>query len=66
MRRFVIAFILLVIPVVITAQSVVGSRHDLSDPSGTNEPCVFCHTPHGASSLVKALVKVISPPLAVA
>ena len=29
--------------------SIVGSKHDLST-AATPEPCVFCHTPHGAST----------------
>ena len=31
------------------AQTIVGSKHDLSTTSGLNEPCVFCHTPHASS-----------------
>lgn len=55
MRRWsVIAVTVLGLPALITAQTIVGSRHDLSDPAGTNEPCVFCHTPHGASSTLAA------------
>lgn len=33
---------------------VADSKHNLSDPAATNEVCVFCHTPHGASSDVTA------------
>lgn len=31
------------------AGSIVGSKHDLSDAAGTDEICVFCHTPHFAN-----------------
>ncbi len=38
-------------PMALGAQStsLVGSKHDLST-STTPEPCVFCHTPHAAST----------------
>ena len=36
------------------AQSVVGSKHDLSRAGGLDEVCIFCHTPHNASSQVAA------------
>ena len=30
---------------------IVGSAHDLSpDTTGTDQVCVFCHTPHGAAT----------------
>lgn len=36
------------------SNTVVGSSHDLSDPAGTvagsNQICVFCHTPHNANA----------------
>ena len=35
------------------AQTISGSRHDLSTRTsvpGTTEVCVFCHTPHGATT----------------
>lgn len=43
------------------AQSIVGSKHDLSSGGSnttirsttTAETCVFCHTPHGASTAVQ-------------
>jgi len=31
-------------------QTVVGTAHDLSGTGGTNEVCVFCHTPHQAAA----------------
>ena len=32
---------------------VAGSRHDLSSPWGdSNQPCVFCHTPHSANTTI--------------
>jgi len=31
------------------SQSVIGSKHDLSDSYGDRDACVFCHTPHGGS-----------------
>jgi predicted CXXCH cytochrome family protein len=31
------------------AGTIVGSKHDLSAVDGTNEICVFCHTPHSAN-----------------
>jgi predicted CXXCH cytochrome family protein len=37
------------------AQSVVGSKHDLSTGWGDNrDACVYCHTPHGASTTLSA------------
>jgi predicted CXXCH cytochrome family protein len=33
--------------------SVVGSKHDLSGNS-SDQPCVYCHTPHFASSTISA------------
>ncbi len=30
--------------------TIVGSKHDLSTSSGTNQVCVFCHTPHQANA----------------
>jgi predicted CXXCH cytochrome family protein len=34
---------------------VVNSLHNLSAGSGTNQVCVFCHTPHGANTSTTAL-----------
>lgn len=34
---------------VANADTIVGSKHDLSDPVGTNKVCLFCHTPHNAN-----------------
>jgi len=36
-----------------TQGTVIGSKHDLSTTS-TPDACVFCHTPHGASSTIGA------------
>jgi predicted CXXCH cytochrome family protein len=56
----VIVFALsLLISQVVLAQTIVGSRHDLSAYSSSHdaqwadygEVCVYCHTPHNASSL---------------
>ncbi len=58
--------LLLILPLVAEAASVVGSRHDLSSTNtgvnavkvtgdggtgfDTTQTCVFCHTPHGSQS----------------
>ena len=49
----------IVIAGAVAQAGVVGSKHDLSSggsspykTTGTNEVCVFCHTPHAASSSV--------------
>jgi len=37
------------------AQSIAGSKHDLgANITGTNEICVFCHTPHGSNTSAEA------------
>ena len=35
----------------VQGQTVIGSKHDLSNPSSppSDRVCVFCHTPHGAN-----------------
>ena len=58
-RRFVALFailsLVLAIPGFVRAGSVIGSRHDLSTADQySNEPCVFCHTPHFANTSVAA------------
>ena len=45
--------LLLMLSLSVQAASVVGSKHDLSTPE-TPEPCVYCHTPHGASDSITA------------
>ncbi len=35
--------------VALAQSTIVGSKHDLAERGGTNETCVFCHTPHQAS-----------------
>lgn len=35
---------------VATADSIVGSKHDLSTAGGVDEICVFCHTPHNSNA----------------
>lgn len=35
---------------VAVADSIVGSKHDLSTAGGVDEICVFCHTPHDANA----------------
>jgi predicted CXXCH cytochrome family protein len=38
-------------PILSWAGTVIGSKHDLSGNGwGTNEICIFCHTPHNAKS----------------
>jgi hypothetical protein len=34
----------------VDAQSIMRSKHDLSTSYGDRNACVFCHTPHGAST----------------
>jgi predicted CXXCH cytochrome family protein len=47
----VAAAAVIVMSVAALAQSVVGSKHDLSTGWGDNsDACVYCHTPHGAST----------------
>lgn len=39
----------------VTAQTISGTSHDLSANGwGSNELCVFCHTPHNATTAVTA------------
>lgn len=38
----------------IAAQTVIGSRHDLSTSGFSDQACAFCHTPHGANTDVIA------------
>ncbi len=54
-RVLIICLAVLVTAVMANAQSVVGSKHDLSTTGGTpatdvTRVCVFCHTPHQASA----------------
>ena len=57
-----LAFGLVVVSLPATAaNTITGSEHDLSDTNvggsavaGTEEICVFCHTPHGANTNVTA------------
>ncbi|MCF6281796.1 MAG: cytochrome c3 family protein [Candidatus Polarisedimenticolaceae bacterium] len=52
-----VSVLLLVLPQLLLAASIVGSKHDLgptnyyggADATTTNEICVFCHTPHNAN-----------------
>jgi len=40
-----------IVPILSRAGTVVGTKHDLSAQGlGTNEICIFCHTPHNAKS----------------
>lgn len=34
--------------------SIVGSRHDLSTTGYSDQTCAFCHTPHGANTILNA------------
>ena len=52
MKKTIILFIL--IPFSSVVSGIVGSKHDLSSYI-TNQVCVFCHTPHGASPSIKPL-----------
>ena len=41
---------------VANAQDILNSKHDLGGAiaGGTDEVCVFCHTPHGANTSASA------------
>ena len=56
MKRLVALFLALAgIVGLAVAQTVVGSKHDLSLPAlgNTDEVCVYCHTPHQAAAASK-------------
>lgn len=64
MKRFlIVALALSVCALFANAQTIVGTQHDLSLRGGspwagndpTNQVCVYCHTPHAASSTQKPL-----------
>ncbi len=47
--------LLVLAPVALSAQTIVGSKHDLANATtglytGTTQVCVFCHTPHAAAA----------------
>jgi len=55
-KKKIYTFILL-LPLICTADSIVGSKHDLSVTNfynvkgdSSNRVCIFCHTPHSANS----------------
>ncbi len=53
MKRLVVTFVILSgITALVVAQTVVGSKHDLGVAALGNTPevCVYCHTPHQAST----------------
>ncbi len=53
MRRLTITVLLSLAATGITlGQSIVGTAHNVSAGSGTDEVCVFCHTPHAAAPAV--------------
>lgn len=54
MRTMLVPYVLLAAaPAAIAAQSITGTAHDLSGAGyGTDELCVFCHTPHDANTAV--------------
>ncbi len=54
-RILIVCLAVLVTAVMANAQTVVGSKHDLSTTGGTaatnvTRVCVFCHTPHQATA----------------
>jgi len=54
-KTLIISIAILALAGMVSAQSVVGSKHDLSTTGGTaatnvTRVCVFCHTPHQASA----------------
>lgn len=53
MRRLILigAFVAVLVPGAAIAQTVVGTPHDLTTfLVGSEDVCVFCHTPHGGST----------------
>jgi predicted CXXCH cytochrome family protein len=53
MRQFLLAFCLLTIYVTGAYAGISGSKHDFSGKGwGSNEICIFCHTPHNANKTV--------------
>lgn len=56
MRRMLVVVALgLVLPAAAAAQTISGTSHDLSARGwGSSELCVFCHTPHNATTAVTA------------
>ncbi len=48
--RLSIPALLLVSGAAFSQTTITNSKHDLSDPAGTNKICIFCHTPHNASA----------------
>lgn len=57
MRKLIIVLAALaLVPAIGWAGSIVGTDHDLSDDGyGTDQICVFCHTPHNALSTLVPL-----------
>ena len=58
MRKEAIALLLITVFIFLCAltakgATVVGSKHDLSGNS-SDQPCVYCHTPHFASTTISA------------
>jgi len=48
---FIVIAALALVPAISLAASIVGTAHDLSGEGyGTDQICVFCHTPHNAKS----------------
>lgn len=55
LRMLVAATLSLALPAAAAGQAIAGTEHDLSGKGwGSNEVCVFCHTPHNASTAVTA------------
>ena len=71
MRKILLTTALVMVPSLAFAQSIIGSKHDLSDAtSDTNEVyatstdgrvCVFCHVPHNANPAVNGLWNRANP-----
>lgn len=52
--KLLLRTLLVLAPMALSAQSIVGSKHDLSTRYGNvdGQVCIFCHTPHQATASI--------------